>query len=712
VAQDLWEPEAGDASRPPPEPFDPPPASIRRLPRDERRPLAILGIAVVILLCAGAVGIGLAPLGVGLGSAADAVDRRVFAKIDQPLRIGPMPERSTILDADGSVLQRIDLAYNRHVVPLRKVAQVTRRAVLAVEDHSFFHHGAIDPEAIVRAAITNVISGRIVEGGSTISQQLVKDTIVGDEQSFSRKLHEAADAVRLENTYTKRQILAMYLNEIYLANGTYGVAAAGEYYFGRRPQDVSLSQAALLAAMIKSPEFYDPLSHPKRAMHRRNHVLARMRDLGWITFNAYAHARHSHLGLSARMRHDVMSKPNSYWTQFVINEFLQNPAFGKTARQRARLLFQGGVRVYTTIEPNLQRKAEQVLADRMSGPGMPQSALVSIDPNTGRIVAMAVGNQPYGRSNQYNLAVDPGGGRTAGSSFKAYTLVAALEEGISPNKVYNGDSPKTIPNCGGGETWTLHNAEPGGGSFPLWLATADSVNTVFAQVINEVGPDKVVEVAHKMGITNDLVPVCPLTLGTSPVSPLQMASGYSTLANRGLHCEPIAIARVVDRSGQTIYHAKPSCTQAIPRSIADQATAMLERVISQGTGTAANIGRPAAGKTGTGQDYQDAWFIGYTPQLTTAVWVGYARAEIPMPNVPGYGTGFGGVLAAPIWHDFMLYATQNLPPLGFASAPTSFGYSPPRSTGGSGPSPTPSPSHGNGGGNGHGQGPPPHPGSH
>jgi membrane peptidoglycan carboxypeptidase len=694
---------------PPPDPLGepsagPPLGSMRWLPADRRDPSAAAAIALVVVVGAVLVAFGLAPAFMAAGTTAHALNERLFSKIDRPLKIPQMQERSTIYAGDGSILQRISLDYNRQVVPLRRIAKVTRRAVLAVEDHSFYRHGAIDPSAIVRAAITNLVSGRIVEGGSTIAQQLVKDTVVGDERTFSRKLHEAADAIRLENTFSKKQILQMYLNEIYLGNGTYGIAAAGEFYFGRRPEDLSLGQSALLAGMIKAPETYDPLAYPRRATHRRDHVLDRMRVLGWITGAEYAKARRGSLALSNRMRNDVLSRPSSYWTQYVVNQFLQNPAFGKTVRQRAHLLFQGGVRVYTSLEPNLQRRAEAILEQRMSGPGMPQSALVSIDPSTGQIEAMAVGNQPYGTNHQYNLAVDPGGGRTAGSAFKAFTLVAALEKGISPNQVYNGDSPKTIPGCGGGEDWTLQNAEPGGGSFPLWLATADSVNTVFAQVINQVGPWKVAEVAHRMGITNELVPVCPLTLGTSPVSPLQMASGYATLANRGVHCDPIAITRVIDRTGGTIFRAEPTCRRAVPASVADEATAMLENVIKIGTGTAANIGRPAAGKTGTGQDYQDAWFIGYTPQLTTAVWVGYARAEIAMPAVPGYGRGFGGTLAAPIWHDFMLYAMAGEPAIGFPPAPIPFGYSYPATS----PSSTPT----TGGGKGppdhsHGNGPPP-----
>jgi membrane peptidoglycan carboxypeptidase len=728
VAQQLWEPdERGLPPRPALVPVPNgdgrmPLGGMRWLPADERHPMSGLAVGLVVLLAAMVLAMGLAPVFLSVGASADAVDRRLFSKIDKPLKIPPMQERSTILAGDGSVLQRVSLDYNRHVVPLRAIEKMTRRAVLAVEDAGFYRHGAIDPSAIVRAAITNVISGRIVEGGSTIAQQLVKDTVVGDERTFSRKLHEAADAIRLENTYPKKRILEMYLNEIYLGNGAYGIAAAGEFYFGRHPQDLTLGQSALLAGMIRAPESYDPLAYPHRATHRRNHVLDRMHELGWIGDKEFDRARHAPLGLSNRMRHDVQSGPNSYWTQYVINQFLQNEAFGKTVKQRARLLFQGGVRVTTSIEPDLQRHAEAILEQRMSGPGMPQSALVSVDPRTGQIEAMAVGNQPWGTNNQYNLAVDPGGGRTAGSAFKAFTLVAALEEGISPNEIYNGDSPKTIPSCGGGEDWKLQNAEPGGGSFPLWLATADSVNTVFAQVINQVGPEKVVEVAHRMGITNELVPVCPLTLGTSPVSPLQMASGYATLANHGVHCDPVAITRVVDATGDTIFRAKPDCQRAIPAPVADEATAMLENVIKLGTGTAANIGRPAAGKTGTGQDYQDAWFCGFTPQLTTAVWVGYARAEIPMPNVPGYGRGFGGTLAAPIWHDFMLFAMRNEPALGFRPAPIPFGYgysSPTSSTTTTAPTatttaPTPAPTGGGGGGNGNGppdnsngHGPPP-----
>jgi membrane peptidoglycan carboxypeptidase len=626
-----------------------------------------------------------------------------------PLKLPPLPQRSTILARDGSVLQHVYFGENRVVVPINRYRESTIDAVLAIEDDGFFQHGPLDFSAIVRAAVTNLIAGGIVEGGSTISQQLVKDTVTGDAPTLARKIREAADAIRLENTYSKEHILGMYLSEVYFGHGAYGMAAAAEYYFARRAPELSVAQAALLAGMIRSPSYYDPLTRPKHALHRRNTVLARMFELGWISSARFAQASSAPIVLSAADRNVAQAAPNSYWTQYVVDSFLSNPAFGPTVKARIRALYQGGLKIYTTLEPSMQRQAEQTLLNRMTGPELPQSALVSIVPQTGAIRTMAVGNAPYGPS-QYNLAVDPGGGRTAGSAFKVFTLAAALEAGISPNAVYSGYSPRTIPDCGGGETWTVHNAEPfGGGSFPLWLATADSVNVVFAQVIDQIGPERVAEVAHKMGITTELTPVCPLTLGTSPVSPLDMTSGFATLANDGVHCQPYAIAEVVSSTGKIVYRQKPECSRAIPAWVAQQETHMLEGVVEFGTGTAANIGRPQAGKTGTGQDYQDAWFLGYVPQLATGVWVGYARAEIPMPYVPGYGTGFGGVLAAPIWHDFMLMATQGMPVESFVTPSVSY-YTPAPPPLSPSPSPTPAPATGppgngnNGNGNGYGHG--------
>jgi penicillin-binding protein 1A len=635
------------------------------------RGLDLAGLVLAVGAVAVLMALVLVPVSMGAVEGANGLMHRFGSKLGTPLHLPPIPSGSQILAADGSLLERV-ASYNRKAVPLSAIDRPTQKAVLAVEDARYYSYGTIDPIALVRAALADLHAGAYVEGGSTITQQLAKDLFTGDAPTLARKIHDIVDAIRLSHTYSKQRIFDAYLNEIYLGHGTYGIAAAAGFYFGVSPGQLTLTQAALIAGLIRSPTFYDPVAYPERALRRRDYVLRRLNVLGWISPQAFHRGMASPLGLSINRRQTAMSGPDSYWTQYVIQSFLANPAFGSTAQRRAHLLYEGGVKIYTTLQPNLETAAERVLARRMSGSGMPQSALVSITPSTGAIDAMAVGNDPWG-PNTYDLATDPGGGRTAGSSFKVYTLATALEQGISPNAVYNGDSPRTIPNCGGGQTWTLTNAEPGGGDYPLWMATADSVNTVFAQVIDQVGPDNVALVAKRMGITTPLTPVCPLTLGTSPVTPLDMTSGFATLADHGTHCVPYPISRVVGADGQTIYQAQPQCTRAIPRSVADEETAILEGVIGFGTATAANIGRPAAGKTGTGQNYQDAWFLGYVPQMATGVWVGYAAAEKPMPNVPGYGPGFGGVLAAPIWHDYMLYATRGMPVRGFAAPPIRFG---------------------------------------
>lgn len=625
-------------------------------------------LALVIGVGSFLVVLSVVPAGLGVG----ALARVVRATTSAPLRIPRLPQRSTIYAADGSVLGKLYLDYDRQSVPLRQVRPLTRKAVLAIEDHAFFQHGPIYLPSILRAALADLRARAFVQGGSTIAQQLVKDTVTGGAVTISRKVREAEDAIRLERTYTKKNILQMYLNEVYLGHGVYGIGAAAEYYFGESVGNLDLEASAVLAGMIASPEYFDPIDHPGHALARRDRVLRRMRALGWITTARLRQAVAEPIQLSANKRHAASPAPRSYWEQFVVGAFLSDPAFGKTYRRRLHELYQGGLKIYTTLEPSLQHEARIAIENRMGAPGLPQSAVVSIVPQTGAIVTMAVGNWPFA-SHRYNLATDPGGGRTAGSAFKGFTLAAALRAGVSPDAVYNGDSPRTIANCGGGETWTVHNAEPGSGDYPLWLATADSVNVVFAQLIDQVGPDAVARVAHLMGITSPLVPVCPLTLGTSPVSPLEMTSGYATLANDGVHCRPYAIARVVSSTGKTIYRATRECSRALPSSVAEEETALLEGVVRFGTGTAANIGRPQAGKTGTGDNYQDAWFVGYVPQLATGVWVGYAEAEVPMPAVPGYGAGFGGVLAAPIWHDYMIVATRGMPVLEFPAPPFAVG---------------------------------------
>ena len=629
-------------------------------------------------LAAMVVAAGLSPLVAATGVAVQRTDR-LLGLPGSALHLPTLDEASTIYAANGSVLARVHLDQNRQIVPLSAVNALTRRAVLDIEDHGFYQHGPLDARAIVRALVADLEARTVVEGGSTISQQLAKNLETGSARTLGRKLAEARDAAAIERTYTKDQILEMYLNQVYLGNQLYGIGTAAQFYFGVSVSSLTLPQASLLAGMISAPEAANPLHHPNEALARRDEVLAKMLQFGSITPGQYRSAVASALRIRRNPRRDQLG-PEPYFVRFVEDQFLANPRFGPTFADRERALFEGGLQIHTTLQPRLQSAARRAIQNHLPSPGDPEASVVTVAPATGAIVAM-VGGRSF-KQNQFDLAWQAH--RSAGSAFKVFTLTAALEQGISPYSAYSSVTPITIPDCGGtGVAWHVANAEPGtGGAMTLWDGIKFSVNVVFAQLINQVRPTAVAAVAHAMGIGSPLALYCPLTLGASPVSPLEMTSAYATLADGGVHCLPYSIARIASRTGATIYQTKPLCTQAVPSDVAAQVTAMLERVVQGGTGTAADIGRPQAGKTGTAENYQDAWFMGYVPQLCTGVWVGYPQAEIPMRDVHGQ-QGFGGVLAAPIWHDYMFTATERLPPLGFPPPPAPLG----RPMAGLGPSP-------------------------
>jgi penicillin-binding protein 1A len=642
-------------------------------------------IPVVVLVAGGLVALAMLPAVASAGRAVKAADKTLLGDTN-PLIIPTFPLRSTIYAADGTILATLFQDENREYLTLDQVAPIARDAVISVEDHNFYKHGPVDFTSILRAALANLKAGRVVQGGSTITQQLVKNTEVGAADTFKRKFQEAQLAFRLERTYSKNQILELYLNEVYLGHQTYGIGAASEYYFGTTADKITLPQAALLAGMIQAPVSWDPILHPADAMFRRNTVLGDMLKYGYISQVQYDQAIGTPIRISKRGRTANAFGREPYWTAYVVNLFENNPAFGKTLADRKRLLFQGGLKIYTTLQPKLQNAARNIIKQHLphagpQPPSDPQAALATVVPQTGAIQVM-VGGMDYTKS-KFDLAWQ--GRRSTGSAFKAFTLVAAMEQGVPPGRVYDSRSPQTIDGCQAGG-WTVNNAEPGGGGFlNLWSATSGSVNVVFAQLIRDVGPENVLNAAAVMGIPrSQMQPVCSLTLGTGVgTNPLEMASAYSTLANGGVHCQPFAIAKVVGANNKVLFRAKAKCKQVIPAPVSAQVTAMLQGVISHGTGTAANIGRPEAGKTGTGQNYQDAWFMGYVPQLTTGVWVGYPKAEIPMRNLAVLGgrNAFGGSIAAPIWHDFMLLAVANLPVKSFPQAPPQKGGTIPDVTG-------------------------------
>jgi penicillin-binding protein 1A len=627
------------------------------------------------------VALSLIPAVAGTGQALRRVDDRFLGGQSESLRLPAFPERSTIYASNGTVLARLFEDENRVYVPLQDINKVTRQAVLAIEDHDFYKHGPLDVTSILRAAVANLRAGRVVQGGSTISQQLIKNTETGAAQTFSRKFQEAQDAIRLEKTYSKDKILELYLNDIYLGNRVYGIGTAAEYYFGVTAAKLSLSQAATLAGMISAPNDTDPIKHRPASIDRRGVVLRDMLKYRLITQEEYDSAIGSKIRLSAKKRTANTAGPEPYWVRYVVNQFLSNPRFGRTVQNRRDLLFKGGLRIYTTLSPKLQAAARQAIKNHFPHPGVlppadPEAALASIVPQTGAIRAMTAG------TNYSNTQVDLAsqGDRSTGSAFKAFTLAAAFEQGVPVGRVYSSSSPVTIPQdkCPDPSgAWTPGNAEPGGGGpVDLRAATAHSINVVFAQLIADIGPESVAETAKKMGLTGDILPVCAITLGAVGVSPLSMTTAYSTLANGGVHCTPYAISRVVSRTGKPIYRARPRCARAIPASVAAQVTDLLRDVIAYGTGTHAQLPdfgtRPEAGKTGTGQDHVDAWFMGYIAQLCTGVWVGYSKGEEPKYDLalsPKAGGGFGGTAAAPIWHDFMAVAEEGLPILQFPKPP-------------------------------------------
>jgi penicillin-binding protein 1A len=669
----------------------------RRLPakrlREPQMVHRVLLMPVVVVAASALVALGLFPAFGGVGKAITRFDRQFLGANDKDLTIPAFPQRSTIYAADGSVLATV-ADYNRRYVPLKEVNETTRQAVLAIEDDGFYTHGAVNAFSILRAALINLKAGHVVQGGSTITQQLIKNTETGNAETFSRKFREAQDAIRLERQYTKDQILELYLNEVYLGHGAYGIGSAAEYYFAREPNDLTLPQAAMLAGLISSPARWDPVDHRDDAIARRNQVLARMHELGWISTDAYDQAVTSPIKLSRKLRNVNALGPEPYFVRYVEDTILHplrtDPnfktylkIFGKTYDQRRTALFQGGLKIYTTLQPKMQAEAADAVETRLPNQGQappkdPEAAVVSVVPQTGAIQAM-YGGTDFSKQ-QFNLATQSR--RTAGSSFKAFTLAAALTQGVPVGKVYKGDSPVTIPNpeCfTNGTPWQPANAEGGiSGYINMATATADSINVWFAQLIADIGPQSVADIAEQMGVQPyvrgsvvNVPAVCAITLGAVEVNPLSMTSGYATLANMGVHCYPFAIRRVVSSTGKTLFKSKPSCEQVLDPKVAAQETSLLEGVISSGTGTAAQIGRPEAGKTGTGQDYQDAWFMGYIPQLVTGVWVGYSKDEIPMRDLPvlGGGNAFGGTIAAPIWHDYMIKAAASLPLLDFPPAP-------------------------------------------
>jgi penicillin-binding protein 1A len=550
---------------------------------------------------------------------------------------------SVVFASNGDRLGYIQSDTIRHPVSNKEIPQILDHATVAIEDEHFYEHGGIDYGAIVRAGWEDLKAGAAVQGGSTITQQLVRNLYIADpEETIERKIREATWAEEYEKEYSKEQILTKYLNTA--SYGTtdgrtaVGVQAAAETYFSKPVSRLDLPEAALIAGLPQAPSEYNPFLNPTGAVGRRNDVLKAMANQGYITQAEYQNALQAGLGLDRGRKYETIREP--YFFDYVTQELIDTYGVN-TVRN-------GGLKVHTTIDPELQAAAHRAIANHDYGG--PSRALVSIDPSNGHIVAMASSSTYL--TSKFNLAAHAH--RQPGSSFKPFVLTAAIRQGMNPDSTYySGKAPVTLT-LDDGTTWTVNNAEGSGGTMSVRDATVHSVNAIFAQLDLDVGPEEVRQTAYDMGITTHLdgfpaEGIGGLRIG---VTPLEMANAYATLADGGIRNTATAISKVEFPNGDTDVPSEEERTRAFSDGVAYEVTDVLKGVITSGTGTAASIGCAGqAGKTGTTDDYTDAWFVGYTPRFSTAVWVGYADARTSMGS-----SAFGGTYAAPIWHDYMTAA--------------------------------------------------------
>jgi membrane peptidoglycan carboxypeptidase len=670
-----------------------------------------LGVSVL----SGLLVAGLAlPVVGGLGLAARE-SAQGFENLPGELETPPLPERSRILAADGSLIATF-FYENRVSVPLADVAPVMRQAIVAIEDSRFYEHGGIDLRGTLRAFVNNQ-QGADVQGGSTLTQQYVKQVLLesaqnlqdekarieaqksATEQSYGRKLRELRYAVALEEQLDKNQILERYLNIAYFGAGAYGVEAAARHYFSKSAKALTLPEAAMLAGIVQQPTAYDPTRHPQRALERRNIVLTRMAEVGYATDQQVAAAKATKpvLRVPKDAGNGCQSSSVPFFCDFVLKTLLNDTAFGKKREERVRLLLRGGLTITTTLDRKAQAAAQKALAKYVYRTDKVASAVVSVEPGTGKIKAMAV-SRGYGDGKgeiKFNPATDKAyggsGGFQAGSTFKPFVAAAALEKGLpfgypilSPYQKPIGD----VKTCDGVSKapWSPKNeSHSENGTYTMRTGIAMSVNTYFAQLEQKVGVCRPATIAGELGLTRadgrPLEQHKTFTLGTQEVSPLSMAEAYATFAARGLHCTSVAISRVVDPSGQSLKVPPPDCSQVLDQKIADGVNELLVGVIDGNfprTGAHLSLGRPAAGKTGTTDSRVHVWFVGYTPDLATAVWAGNPSPgnkvyKLVNRTIGGrsYGDVCGGCLPGPIWQQTMLGALKGVPASSFVPPPAS-----------------------------------------
>jgi penicillin-binding protein 1A len=602
--------------------------------------------AIALLVVLATVGLG---AGTALSASCDLNSLR-------PVEIG---QNSFVYARDGSLLGSIPAERNREPVTTRQMSKWLPKSTTAIEDRRFWQHGGVDYEGIARAAWKDITAGRVVEGGSTITQQLVRNLYVGQEKTFNRKIKEACLAIKLSRRWSKQKILDEYLNTVYYGNHAYGVEAAAQTYFSKHAKQLSLLQSALLAGLPQAPSVYDPFHNPQAALDRRDEVLRALLSNGDITLRQYdAAVRSNSLGLKPGRIYTRIKQP--YFFSYVIDE-LERQYGANTVRE-------GGLKVYTTIDPRLQRLANKAIRDILPYKTDPAAAIVSVVPGTGEIRAMTAVVRTKG--NQFNLVAQSG--RQAGSTFKTFVLASAVEQGVDPDSTYYTSAPFTCSNgpwCQ--DPWTVHTYENSySGSESLTRATLHSDNTVYAQLTLDVGPRYVWNMAHRLGVhMSPDTPVASIGLGSLAVSPLDMAAAYATFPAMGIYAKPMAIRKVIlpgNHEDKDSGWGKPQSKRALSQGVAWKVTDVLRQNAEYGTGAGSGDGiHPNAGKTGTTENHADAWFDGYTRELSTVVWMGYPKGEIPMLSVHGVAVA-GATFPVPIWHAYMAAALWNRPVHAFA----------------------------------------------
>lgn len=554
---------------------------------------------------------------------------------------------SQVFDSHGRLITTLHSDQNRLPIDINKVPQNLQNAFIAAEDNRFYEHIGIDPIGIFRAIFANLTNRGIAQGGSTITQQLAKNAFLSQEQTLKRKIQEAMLALEIEHKYSKKEILEMYMNQIYFGQGAYGIQTAAKTYFNKDVNELTLTQCAMLAGLPKSPNYYSPFNNLNEAKKRKNVVLDQMVKYGYVSAAEAEDAKNQDLGLSKSHQ----SKEADEYASFI--DYVSQQVAKKYGDDA---LYKEGLKIYTTMDVDKQHAAVRAMRNLPNnytdenGLTQPQAAIVSIDPKTGHILAM-VGGRGQDSFNRASMAV-----RQPGSAFKPFVYLTALQHDMTPDTTMD-DQPVTYG------SWSPKNA--GGsysGTMTLSDALAHSVNTIAVQLADQVGTKNIIANAKKMGITtldakddNLAMALGGLTKG---VTPLEMASAYGTFANKGVHVKPTAIVKILDRNGNVLEDAstlekEETKTRVMSEREAYEMTTMLEGVIDHGIGTAAAIGRPAAGKTGTTDDNKDAWFVGYTPDIVTAVWIGDDTGSHSLGEI------YGGTIPAEIWKDYMSSATSD-----------------------------------------------------